>query len=74
MVYAAVPAIPENREIRSRLEQIHGDWKRMKCPRCGKRCYRNAIADDAERRGMVLVCASCAVQAGKEQKEELTCY
>ena len=36
MVYAAVPAIPENREIRSRLERMHGGLEAHEVPEVRK--------------------------------------
>ena len=40
------------------------DWKLVKCPECGRECWRTSMIDLVEAQGAVAVCTECAIRKG----------
>ena len=43
----------------------HPEWERMKCPNCGRECWKPAGVEELqEKQGVQLLCTMCALEAG----------
>ena len=46
-------------------EQNHPDWKLIKCPKCGRPCFKFPEAERLElTQGVTLMCTECGIDAG----------
>lgn len=60
-----VLCLPLDRNLNGDTKAKHPDWERMKCPHCGRKCWKPAGVDKLqETQGVQLLCTECALSAG----------
>jgi len=42
----------------------HNDWKLVKCPSCGSKCWESDLTRQVKATGMRALCTECAIRAG----------
>ena len=57
--------LPMEKNLNGDVKAKHPDWELIKCPRCGRNCWKTPEADKlVATQGVQLLCTECALAAG----------
>ncbi len=60
--------LPMEKNLNGNVKEKHPDWELIKCPKCGRGCWKTPEADKlVESQGVQLLCTECAIKAGLVQ-------
>ena len=57
--------LPMEKNLNGDIKAKHPDWELIKCPNCGRGCWKTPEADKlVKNQGVQLLCTECALEAG----------
>ena len=57
--------LPMEKNLLGNIKAKHPDWELIKCPKCGRKCWKTPEADRlVEAQGVQLLCTECALELG----------
>lgn len=57
--------LPMEKNLNGDVQGKHPDWEKVKCPKCGRKCWKTPEADRlVAEQGVQLLCTECALEAG----------
>lgn len=57
--------LPMKKNLNGDIKAKHPDWTLIKCPHCGRECWKPSGVDElVEKQGVTLLCTECALSAG----------
>ena len=57
--------LPMEKNLNGDIKAKHPDWELIKCPNCGRGCWKTPEADKlVKTQGVQLLCTECALEAG----------
>lgn len=57
--------LPMEKNLLGNINDKHPDWELIKCPKCGRKCWKTPEADRlVEAQGVQLLCTECALELG----------
>ena len=60
-----IMCLPMEKNLRGNIKAKHPDWELIKCPKCGRKCWKTPEADRlVEAQGVQLLCTECALELG----------
>lgn len=60
-----IVCLPMKKNLNGDIKAKHPDWELIKCPKCGRKCWKPAEVDRLQKeQGVQLLCTECAIEAG----------